>query len=338
VALRDSFGRFHNYLRVSLTEKCNLRCVYCMPSEGVKLTPRAELMTLEERKRLITMFATLGVNKIRFTGGEPTVSNQLQELIKHSRSCHNGAIKSVGMTSNGLVLTDKLDGLISSGLSSVNISLDTLSETKFATMTRRDKKGLYRVLSSIYSAVSKGLPVKINCVLMRGFNDDEVVEFVKLTKQIKVDCRFIELMPFDGNEWSPKKFMSYFEVLDMLKQQHNVNLQKDTKHPIDVHDTTRWYSAGDDHQGRVGFITSMSSNFCGGCNRLRVTADGKLKVCLFGDEHYSIVDAMRGGQSDSEIIEGIGEVVRQKKAALGGHGNKEKLAETHNRPMILIGG
>lgn len=215
--LVDTFGRFHNYLRISLTEKCNLRCVYCMPEEGVSLTPKASLMTLAERKRLISIFAGLGVQKLRFTGGEPTISNQLEELIHHARSCN---IKSIGITSNGLILKDRLDDLIKAGLSSVNISLDTLSDTKFASVTRRDRKNIFRVLSSVYTAVSKGLPVKINCVLMRGFNDNELADFVNLTKAVNVDFRFIELMPFDGNEWTPKNFVSYLEIIDRLQAEH----------------------------------------------------------------------------------------------------------------------
>jgi cyclic pyranopterin phosphate synthase len=197
-ALHDTFGRFHNYLRISLTEKCNLRCVYCMPAEGVVLTPKAELLTLQERKRLISIFASLGVDKLRFTGGEPSISNQLLELIKHSRTTHHSSVKSVGITSNGIVLKDKLDDLLHAGLTSVNISLDTLLAEKFAAITRRDKSNIYRVLSSIYQAASLGLPVKINCVLIRGVNDMEIANFVALTKEFKVDVRFIELMPFDG--------------------------------------------------------------------------------------------------------------------------------------------
>lgn len=222
--LIDSFGRFHSYLRISLTEKCNLRCVYCMPEEGVHLTPAEQLMTLDERKRLISIFTGLGVNKLRFTGGEPTVSNQLGSLIKHAShiSLPSGgpALKSIGMTTNGLVLKDKLDGLISNGLTSINISLDTLSPTKFASITRRDQKGHSRVLSAIYAAVGKGIPVKVNVVLMRGTNDMEIADFIELTREVKLDVRFIELMPFDGNEWSPDKFIGFHEVIDKMKSDH----------------------------------------------------------------------------------------------------------------------
>jgi len=363
-----------------------------MPEEGVQLTPKAHLMSLSERKRLISIFASLGVTKLRFTGGEPTISNQLEELIAHAHSCN---IRNIGITSNGLILKERLDGLIKAGLTSVNISLDTLIDTKFASITRRDKKNIYRVLSSVYTAVSKGLPVKINCVLVRGLNDGEIAQFVNLTKAVKVDFRFIELMPFDGNEWKSESFISYIEIIDRLKTEYGIELKKELgvkrkprvarsepllgsaaaddsvpvsdsdsdshgrggngpgKEPgqgqvqgegegqgFDPSDTTKWYRASPEHEGRVGFITSMSSNFCGSCNRLRVTADGQLKVCLFGEDGFNILQSMRDGASDEEIIAHLNGTVKQKKRALGGHATPADIASnsSSNRPMILIGG
>jgi len=384
--LFDTFGRYHDYLRISLTEKCNLRCQYCMPEDGIELSAREQLMTLDERKRLITMFAKLGIRKLRFTGGEPTISNQLAVLVAHARNC---GIESVGITSNGIVLRERLEALVLAGLTSVNISLDTLVEDKFGSITRRDKGNLRRVMSSIYSAVGKGLPVKINCVLMRGFNDMEIAQFVDLTREVPVDCRFIELMPFDGNAWSPEKFVSYMEILDRLKFEDNLELRREQRLDHDANDTTKWYrvhsSGGYDYEkgsrtnaaaaatstsstsssssggevstlsgtgsgtgsstssayaGRVGFITSMSSHFCGTCNRLRVTADGQLKVCLFGADGLNILSLMRDGYTDKAIIEQLGQAVKQKKAALGGHTTASDIAShsEQNRPMILIGG
>lgn len=213
--LVDNFARKHTYLRISLTEKCNLRCTYCMPEHGVQLTPREHLMTLDERKRAIDLFCNLGVNKIRFTGGEPTVSNQLLPLVAFARQ----RVDSVAITSNGIMLKDQLRNLVEAGLTSVNVSLDTLSESKFHRITRRDGLLLNKVLSSIYGAVALGLHVKINCVIMRGVNDDEIEKFVQLTRDTNVDCRFIELMPFDGNEWNPKQFVSYTEVVDRLREE-----------------------------------------------------------------------------------------------------------------------
>lgn len=213
--LVDSFGRKHTYLRISLTEKCNLRCVYCMPEHGVKLTAKERLMTLEERKRAISLFVDQGINKLRFTGGEPTVSNQLSELISFARE----RISFVAITSNGIMLRDQLRGLLDAGLTSVNISLDTLEEKKFAAITRRDGKLLRKVMASIYGAVAAGLPVKVNIVIMRGTNDDEMHRFVALTKDMPIDVRFIELMPFDGNEWSPTSFVGYLEIIDRLRME-----------------------------------------------------------------------------------------------------------------------
>lgn len=235
--LVDTFGRFHSYLRISLTEKCNLRCVYCMPEEGISLTPRVGLMTLDERKRLIRIFSSLGANKLRFTGGEPTISNQLGELIKYAVSCNpNSPFRSIGITSNGLILGDKITALADAGMTSINISLDTLSDEKFSSITRRDRKGHSRVLASIYKAVAQGIPVKINVVLMRGVNDMEVAAFVELTREFRIDVRFIELMPFDGNEWAPEKFMGYLEVIDLLKAENVCDVS------LSIH-TNRCYSS-----------------------------------------------------------------------------------------------
>jgi cyclic pyranopterin phosphate synthase len=192
-----------------------------MPEEGISLTSRNNLMTLDERKRLIHIFSSLGANKLRFTGGEPTISNQLGELIKFAASCNpKSPFHSIGITSNGLVLGEKLNTLVNVGMTSINISLDTLSDEKFATITRRDRKGHSRVLAAIYKAVAQGIPVKVNVVLMRGVNDMEVASFVELTRELRLDVRFIELMPFDGNEWAPEKFMGYLEVIDRLKAEN----------------------------------------------------------------------------------------------------------------------
>ena len=235
VPLVDSHSRFHNYLRISLTERCNLRCQYCMPLAGVSLTPKEHLLTTEERKRLITIFSGLGVNKIRFTGGEPTLSKDLIELVAHARSIPS--MKMIGMTTNGVTLSTHLSGLISAGLSSVNISLDTLDEDKFATITRRDKRFFYKVLSSIHAAVGHQLKVKVNCVVTRGVNDNELHDFVEFSRKYNVDVRFIELMPFDENQWNSSKMLPYFEIIDVLKRK-GIELTKSVSD--DKSDTTKW--------------------------------------------------------------------------------------------------
>lgn len=335
--LTDSHSRFHNYLRMSLTERCNLRCQYCMPADGVQLTPKQNLLNLDERKRLISIFAGLGVTKLRFTGGEPTISKDLVDLIIHARSIPS--MDMIGMTTNGITLSSQLDRLTSAGLSSVNISLDSMDAGKYSTVTRRDKKFFYKVLSSMYAAVTKNIKVKLNCVVMRGTNEDELYKFVELTREFNVDVRFIELMPFDQNDWNSQKLVTYLEMIDHLEN-NGIVLTKILSG--DRNDTTKWYTC-EGGVGRVGFITSMSSNFCGTCNRLRITADGKLKVCLFGDESYSLLDSMRAGYTDNEIVAEIGKAVRRKQMALGGLDgpdlkSPDMLAKQKNRPMILIGG
>jgi molybdenum cofactor biosynthesis enzyme MoaA len=373
-ALVDLFGRKHTYLRVSLTEKCNFRCVYCMPEDGVELTPRAELPTLEERKRLLDIFARLGVKKLRFTGGEPTVSNQLLPLLQHAQTVcapESGrpAFPSVGITTNGFSLKRQVQRLASAGLTSVNISLDSLEENKFAKLTRRDGKAMLKVLSSMYAALDAGLHTKINCVLMAGTNDDELADFIKLTRDTKIDVRFIEYMPFDGNRWDNTQLVGYRNAMQRLEVEHGILLQpadcidadidaqkKENGNQIssrdasgarkghyndalDAHDTTKWYRAPG-HAGRVGFISTMTDHFCGSCNRLRLTADGKLKVCLFGDEELSLLDCLRSGMTDTQVIAEMAAAVRRKQARLGGEENAIDLAnvERQNRPMIMIGG
>ena len=277
---------------------------------------------------------------VRLTGGEPTVNRKLPELIQYIRSIDT--VKSIGITTNGIVVKSQLAKLVEAGLTHINVSLDTLVPEKFESISRRDKRWLARVLSAIYAAIDAGLVVKVNCVLIRGVNDDEVMNFVQLSRESPVNVRFIEVMPFDDNKWDNKKLMTYFEVIDMLKEK-GVGLTKLEKK--DPHDTTKWYKpyreANSDelcYQGHVGFITSMSSNFCGGCNRLRLTADGKIKVCLFGSDELNILLALRQGKSDEDIIKMISEAVKKKERALGGHETLIDLASSKNRPMILIGG
>lgn len=383
-----------------------------MPPEGVNLTKKSKLLTLQERKLVLELFYELGVSKFRFTGGEPTLSNQLIELISTvrnflSRSSSLSPLTNkkvtIGMTTNGTLLNASyLRDLKDAGLDSINISLDTLDPTKFAAITRRDSKRLHNVLSSIYTSLSLGLKVKVNCVLMKGTNEDELPAFVQLSRELPLDVRFIELMPFAGNDWSRGKFISYSDALltlqgagyDMQPYSFNSSNQKqsegsveddkgtistatsssDTHDMHDVHDTTKWYS-NTGHGGRVGFITSMTNDFCTNCNRLRVTADGRLKVCLFGDESLSLRDHIRQLPSmiksqqnevtdPSQVVDtasstitsslslreqltsteidnlrvSIGTAVFLKEAKFGGRESPEDLAHNTYRPMILIGG
>jgi cyclic pyranopterin phosphate synthase len=190
-----------------------------MPEKGVELTPNEKLLTLDERKRIISIFANLGVNKLRFTGGEPTISKDLIPLIEHAQSIPGGVIKSIALTSNGIILNQQLHSLKQAGLTSVNISLDTFMEKKFGEISRREGKLLNRVLSSIFTAKSLDIPVKVNCVIIRGMNDDEMGNFVTFAKEHNVTVRFIELMPFDGNRWDSTQFVSYFEMIERIEKE-----------------------------------------------------------------------------------------------------------------------
>jgi GTP 3',8-cyclase len=324
-ALVDAFGRVHTYLRLSLTERCNLRCQYCMPAEGVPLKPRDEILSYEELLRLSTLFISLGVDKIRLTGGEPLVRKDVVSFV--ARLGALGGLRSLAMTTNGLLLSSRLEALKAGGVTHLNISLDTLREDRFETITRR--KGLEKVLNAIDDAVAYGYRPKVNCVILRDFNDDELMDFVALTRNRPLDVRFIEYMPFDGNAWSVGKFLPYAEAVEVIEQ--SVRLERLNDGP---HDTAKTYRA-EGHAGTVGFISSMSDDFCSGCNRLRITADGNLKVCLFGRSEISLRDAMRAGATDEELTRLIADAVLRKKAA---HAGMLALAETPNRPMILIGG
>ncbi|XP_033356140.1 molybdenum cofactor biosynthesis protein 1 isoform X4 [Bombus vosnesenskii] len=325
--LTDSFGRRHTYLRISITERCNLRCLYCMPAEGVKLTKNDGILKTDEIIKIAELFVNEGVNKIRLTGGEPTVRKDIVDIIAGLKQLPN--LKQVAITTNGLTLTRQLPSLQYAGLDAINISLDTLRENRFEQFTRR--KGWSRVMSAIDLAIQLGYnPVKINCVVMKGSNDDEIIDFVNLTKDRPIDVRFIEYMPFQGNEWKENKMVSFKAMKDLIRDTYP-DLQR---LPNEYNDTSKAYFVPG-FTGQVGFITSMSDHFCNSCNRLRITADGNLKVCLFeGKGEVSLRDALRSGASNDVLKEMIGEAVWRKKKQ---HAGMLNLSRMENRPMILIG-
>lgn len=328
--LVDQFGRMHTYLRISLTERCNLRCRYCMPEKGVVLQPVDNLLTSFELIRVAKLFALSGVTKIRLTGGEPLLRQDLVELVAQLRAIPG--IASVGVTTNGITLQKKLLALQQAGVDGLNISLDTLKPDKFVHITRR--QGFMQVMNSIVEAQALGFsPVKINCVVQRHFNLDEIVDFVAFTEKHAVDVRFIEWMPFDSNRWNDKTFVPFKEMMAMIQAEFTAV----EKLPDRVNDTSKAFHVPG-FRGQFGFITSMSEHFCGSCNRLRLTADGNLKVCLFGNTEVSLRDAMRYNFADEDIQDIIGVAVKRKKFALGGHGDMYGLAKAKNRSMVLIGG
>nr|XP_014200856.2 molybdenum cofactor biosynthesis protein 1 isoform X2 [Pan paniscus] len=303
--LTDSFGRQHSYLRISLTEKCNLRCQYCMPEEGVPLTPKANLLTTEEILTLARLFVKEGVDKIRLTGGEPLIRPDVVDIVAQLQRLEG--LRTIGVTTNGINLARLLPQLQKAGLSAINISLDTLVPAKFEFIVRR--KGFHKVMEGIHKAIELGYnPVKVNCVVMRGLNEDELLDFAALTEGLPLDVRFIEYMPFDGNKWNFKKMVSYKEMLDTVRQQW----PELEKVPEEESSTAKAFKIPG-FQGQISFITSMSEHFCGTCNRLRITADGNLKVCLFGNSEVSLRDHLRAGASEQELLRIIGAAVGRKK-------------------------
>ena len=307
--LTDSYNRMHNYLRISLIERCNLRCQYCMPEEGTTLQPTNKLLSTNELKKLISLFIESGVNKVRLTGGEPLLRNDISDIISYINAYDT--IHSIGITTNGITLSKQLPTLIESGLTHVNISLDTLSSDKFVTITRR--KGYHKVMQSIQDSMHLLQPnnerrVKVNCVVMKDVNDDEIIDFCNLFNDINkpLDIRFIEWMPFYNNKWNSNRLVTYKQMINKIEQYYDgAPLIRLSDSP---NDTTKWYALPTTELNnknplrRIGFITSMSNHFCSTCNRLRITADGQLKVCLFGDEEINLRSILRNGSINDDDL------------------------------------
>jgi molybdenum cofactor biosynthesis protein A len=267
-----------------------------MPEEGIELTESKLLLNRAEIQRLASLFVGQGVRKIRLTGGEPTVRKDLMEIIQDLNKLKAHGLETIGMTTNGIALKRKLKGLKESGLDQLNISLDTLDPFKFELMTRR--RGQEAVLESVYQAVALGFAaVKMNVVVINKVNSNEILDFIALTKDLPIIVRFIEYMPFDGNRWNMDKFVSYQSMLEEIKNRfpHLERLEDDPN------DTSKHYKV-EGYLGKFGFITSMSDHFCGTCNRLRVLADGNMKVCLFGNSEVNLRDLMRNETSDEELL------------------------------------
>ncbi|KAH8930112.1 molybdenum cofactor biosynthesis prote [Atractiella rhizophila] len=329
--LIDSFNRQHTYLRLSLTEKCNLRCTYCMPDTGVELLPKENILTADELYKLADLFVKQGVKKVRLTGGEPTIRRDIVEIVDRIASLKNNGLESIGMTSNGIALRRKLKSLKDAGLDNINLSLDTLDPFKFELITRR--RGFEAVLSCLDEAVAVGFKVKLNCVVIAGLNDAEVLQFVSFVRDRPIQVRFIEYMPFEDNRWSTKKLVPSSVLQERIKAVHPSFAQL----PMERHATTRVWSI-DGSLGRIGFISSMTEHFCAGCDRIRVGADGGLKVCLFGAPVLQLRELLRNGSTDEEIYIRVQGALQGKKWKHDGHAMPEDIARNgRSGPMVGIG-
>ena len=294
----DRFGRTFNYLRLAVNEQCNLRCIYCMPEEGVPFRHKAQLLSNNEIKQLLSVVSKMGVSKIRFTGGEPLLRKDIPELVDYAKNLKG--VDSVHLTTNGILLHECIDDLADAGLSGINISLDTLQPDRFQSITRRS--GLNQVIENIHIAIASQIPsVKINVVAMRDFNHDELVDFANLTMDNNITVRFIELMPFDSHQiWKTGKFYRAEHIVEDLHS------RTDQLQTVDGSSTEHYIFRMKGAKGRIAVIPAFSRNLCGACNRIRITADGKLLNCLYSQDETNLRDAMRDGASDEKIQSMIG--------------------------------
>ncbi len=325
--LSDSFGRRHNYLRISLIERCNLRCTYCMPEEGIPLRDKAQFMSHEEVLQLAGVFVKLGVDKIRLTGGEPLIKKGFETIL-------NGLAElpvSLAITTNGILLDKYWQDLLSSGLKNLNISLDSLHPKKFESITRRDQ--FDRVWNNIRTAQELGFNVRLNAVLMRGVNDDEISDFIELTRDQNLAIRFIEFMPFDGNQWDWSKKVSYEEILNHVRMSFGPDeIIPETTEP---NGTSRNFRING-FAGTFGIISSVTNPFCDTCNRIRLTADGKIKNCLFSNSETDLLTPLRHGENVEALIR---ENLLRKFAERGGISSFNAADfSSKNRAMTAIGG
>ncbi len=325
--LVDRFGRVHDDLRISVTDRCNLRCVYCMPEEGVAFLARSELLTFDEIVRVAQVAKGLGVTSIRLTGGEPLIRTGLTILI--ARLAEIG-FDDLALTTNGTGLGRQARALASAGLRRVNISCDSLRPERFATIRRRGS--LEVVLDAMEAAESAGLtPVKINVVLLRGHNDEEILDFALFTRRTGRVVRFIEFMPLDAkHKWDRRILVPGREVLERISEVWPLEAVRgvDGRAPAE-----RFRFC--DGQGEIGLISSVTEPFCGTCNRLRLTADGALRNCLFTDEETTVRDVLRKGGTDSDVGQLLRDAVWAK---LPGHGINEPGFLSPQRSMSMIGG
>ena len=358
--LIDSFGRLHNNLRISVTDRCNIRCFYCMPAENVEFMPKEHLLTFEEIERIVRVGTTLGIDRIRLTGGEPLVRRDLSILVR--RLANVPGIRDIGLTTNGILLEEQAASLREAGLRRLNISLDALDPEIFRAVTRRD--GYERVIAGIQAARVAGFsPIKLNAVSIRGLTEDQIIPFGKLARETDTVVRFIEFMPLDADgKWQREKVLFAHEIVAILEAEFGP-LEPVRKQPaaaassdcdsraayvgqpvraslLPIVESVRSEAPAQEYQfadgrGRIGLIASISQPFCANCNRFRLTADGKLRNCLFSHEETDVKTILRNGGEDHTIAELMLECIAAKNE--GHEINTAKFLQP-DRPMYSIGG
>ena len=324
----DKFGRKHDYLRISLTERCNLRCFYCMPEEGVQLRDKAEFMTPEELLSIAKTFVDLGVKKIRLTGGEPLIKKDAELIIREL-----GKLPvELSITTNAVIVDRFIDVFKEAGIKAVNVSLDSLEEDSFNAISRRSY--FKEIKDNIQLLLENDFKVKINVVVIRDVNNHEINDFVRWSKTENVHIRFIEFMPFDGNSWKSEKTISFKEILDLVDSEFGVDGY--TKLEGEPNDTSRNFELKDG-VGTFGIISSVTNPFCDSCNRIRLTADGKIKNCLFSEDESDLLSLYRNGEDIEPIIRKTFLLKQKEHGGLAAFSN-EDVAGHKNRNMTSIGG
>jgi cyclic pyranopterin phosphate synthase len=327
--LKDRFGRTIRDLRISVTDRCNFRCFYCIPDEDIVWKRKQELLTYEEMILVAEIAVSLGVEKIRLTGGEPLLRRDIEYLIEQLAKI--SGVRDLAMTTNGYGLKDRARSLRSAGLGRLTVSCDSLKRETFIQITRRD--GLQEVLDGIEAAMEAGFPPpKVNCVVIRGVNDDEPADFADFARATGVAMRFIEYMPLDnGHRWSRQLLVSGREVVEKITRRHKlIPLERETPSQ-----TALRYAFADGAPGEIGIIAPITMPFCGHCSRLRLTADGNLRTCLFSLVDYNIRDRIRCGASRNQLAQFMIETVLKKEE---GHRINEPDFIQPPRTMVFIGG
>ena len=327
--LQDSFGRFHNYLRISLVEQCNLRCTYCMPEEGLFLSKRKDLMSADEVFEIAKVFVEHGVNKIRLTGGEPLIREDFKTILYSLAELDTA----LSITSNAVLIHRFIDDFHLCNLRKINLSLDTLNASKFKQITKRDRFEI--VYNNILRLIREGFQVKINVVLMDGINDDEILDFIYFTRENNVSIRFIEFMPFSGNNWDKSKVISYDEILNKTIDHFS------KKEVVKLEDGDNFISRNfkiNSFKGSFGIISTITNPFCDGCNRIRLTANGKVRNCLFSKSEIDILSAHRDQKDITPLIALAMQNKKRSTAGFNFMNDNNNISSKQNRSMTTIGG
>ena len=326
--LHDGHGRRISDLRVSVTDRCNFRCQYCMPAEGLPWLERSELLSFEEIERLVRLFAALGVTDVRLTGGEPLIRRELPKLVAMLAAVDD--LRDLSLTTNGYLLERDADALVAAGIARVNVSIDSLQRDRFFELTRRDS--LPQVLRGLEALARhpEVHPIKVNAVAMRGFTEEEAIPFAEFARSTAFQVRFIEFMPLDADRaWSPDAVLAGDELRGIIHAVHPLE-----EVPREPHATARVFRFRDG-RGEIGFVNPVSEPFCGDCNRIRLTAEGKLRTCLFSLHETDLRDPLRAGASDAALERIVREAVWQKELK---HRVNEPGFRQPARSMSAIGG